>query len=200
MCQTCLGVFSSGQRFIAIFDKFYFHQECFKCMNCFSNLEMNKFYLTSDLLYLCIPCSEQRKSVRGNNSSEKKDETEKKQLLRQDEICSICQKPVVGDFLKIFGEVHHPECFRCSQCTQVCSGEFFYKDKQTLCLDCYLEKAHICKACEKPILKKMYLRYGKYWHLECLESNISDSYRDDDQKESEDLKIILENNQVYILI
>ena len=183
-CFVCLQGFLKGQKFITVLNGYFFHEDCFKCMNCATRLNLDKFYLTSDQLFLCLPCSEQRNSAKKQTkernpdfSGESHQSSDRKPPA--EEICSVCLRPITGDFLKIFGEVHHPECFKCSQCKGVCSEEFFYKDGQTLCLDCYLLKAHICKACEKPILKKMYLRYGKYWHLECLESNIRDSVRDE---------------------
>jgi len=80
--------------------------------------------------------------------------------------CAVCRKPVIGDQIKAFNKIYHPEHFQCSKCKAIIrSNEFYETNNSPLCDKCYHTAGSvICASCQKPIVGKITTALGKSYH------------------------------------
>jgi len=80
--------------------------------------------------------------------------------------CPVCRKPVIGDQIKAFNKVYHPEHFQCSKCKAIIRSTDFYEiNSNPLCDKCYQHGGSvICASCKTPIIGKVTTAMGKSYH------------------------------------
>lgn len=94
-----------------------------------------------------------------------------KRLIHHDPLehpCSICKKPIIGEYLKIRGQYIHPEHYQCEVChKQFQGGDCREYEGKFYCFEDYLRMLKkVCAACRKPIVGRSMSALNRVWHPE----------------------------------
>uniref|UniRef100_A0A8C6YXF9 Four and a half LIM domains 1 n=1 Tax=Nothoprocta perdicaria TaxID=30464 RepID=A0A8C6YXF9_NOTPE len=108
----------------------YWHDNCFRCVKCYTSLVNEPFMLRENNKVWCSNCTATEDAPR----------------------CKGCFKPIIAgdqnvEYKKM---VWHKDCFTCSQCNKVIgSGSFFPKGDDFYCVSCHEQKfAKTCAKCK----------------------------------------------------
>ncbi|NXA45974.1 FHL1 protein, partial [Nothocercus julius] len=128
----------------------YWHDNCFRCVKCYTSLVNEPFMLRENNKVWCSNCTATEDAPR----------------------CKGCFKPIIAgdqnvEYKKM---VWHKDCFTCSQCKQVIgSGSFFPKGDDFYCVSCHEHKfAKTCAKCKNPITSGGLTYQEQPWHSECF--------------------------------
>eukprot|EP01090_Pellita_catalonica_P017642 TRINITY_DN536_c0_g1_i3.p1 TRINITY_DN536_c0_g1~~TRINITY_DN536_c0_g1_i3.p1 ORF type:complete len:528 (+),score=62.05 TRINITY_DN536_c0_g1_i3:141-1724(+) len=83
-------------------------------------------------------------------------------------ICSMCKKPIIGEYIMLKGQYIHPEHFDCAACgKKLTNGNCFQHKGKYYCKEDY-DKLQIdtCAGCSKPIIGRSCTAMGRVWHPE----------------------------------
>jgi len=123
------------------------HEECFACRQCNSQL-LGSFRHHGDELW-CKRCYDEHKAPR----------------------CAACARPAEGGVTTSAfpGKVWHEDCFACKGCAAVLRGSFKHKDATLWCAPCYTDKfLPRCTACTKPVEGSVMTVSEATYHPACL--------------------------------
>lgn len=84
--------------------------------------------------------------------------------------CKNCKKPIASTYIKVDGDVFHPQCFLCAQCKKQITGSYQeYKGKHYH-PQCYKIKVGLlCAKCGKVLEDSWIELEGKKFHPQCKE-------------------------------
>jgi hypothetical protein len=128
-----------------------FHVECLVCKACSKPLD--RYCLNEDELY-CVDC------YRAN-------------FVRLPS-CAACNAEIATASLAALNATYHPDCFKCSYCSQVIRDDYVeYQGKAYCALNvapCYkLARGSICCSCNKPLQENYLKVLGRLYHKgECF--------------------------------
>ncbi|EDR22026.1 zyxin, putative [Entamoeba dispar SAW760] len=91
----------------------FVHKGCFRCSVCGCRLDG---YLIKNHDLCCVDCYQNR---------------------TVNETCQKCGKIITGKIARVDGKSWHPHCFICSICNKPIEGDFIEKDQQHICLKCH---------------------------------------------------------------
>jgi len=153
----------------------YFHPNHFCCYLCGKNLKGQKYKIDGDTKEIfCTACM---------GSRARKIEPEAK-------ICSICKRPIIGEFISLNGQPIHPEHYRCEECgCEFVGGNCHEYEGRFYCLEHYKQLImKTCGRCHKPVLGRSVTALGRVWHPEhftcevCNEAFMGSQYFEKDGK------------------
>ncbi len=135
------------------FNNRYYHENCFKCSNCQTNLNNstnNRLKLNEFEEALCPKCE-----------------------LSQAKICYICKELILhGEIILFDQNNYHPNCFNCHQCQKslIDQTNLHIHQSKAYCFQCYSQYfAPKCEQCFQPISSGKSTEFGgKLYHLDCF--------------------------------
>ena len=136
-----------------------FHATCCVCVDCNVDLATGAVGITvgEDGALLCAPC----------------------ETTRRAEICSVCDKPIAGEFVRAVGQCFHTECFACVHCGQKFSeSEPCVKgvDGKPSCTSCERrQRGEVCSACDEVLSGQFVAALGLKFHQECFRCSVCDA-------------------------
>eukprot|EP00160_Parvularia_atlantis_P014704 Unigene3816_Nuclearia_a/m.11640 Unigene3816_Nuclearia_a/g.11640 ORF Unigene3816_Nuclearia_a/g.11640 Unigene3816_Nuclearia_a/m.11640 type:complete len:219 (-) Unigene3816_Nuclearia_a:75-731(-) len=129
-----------------------FHNSCFKCGVCASDLRNKPYYFTNMTLFC------EADYVKSNFPT-----------------CKACAKPVMDEVVEFKDDSYHSLCFVCATCGVTLAGAKFVPHEGKLyCVDDFSQKtAPTCKKCGKKILTTKQQQecvkvHEERYHLECF--------------------------------
>jgi len=137
-----------------------YHVNCFVCQKCRDPLVKKPFYHTDGLTYC------------------------EKDYLDTLEKCDVCEEHIKERILRAVDKQYHPECFKCTDCTNCLDGVPFTLDatNNVLCVQCYNKKfAYTCASCSKLIVSEdgaetyRIIAMDKDFHVACYKCEVCDS-------------------------
>jgi len=137
---------------IRFMDRVY-HPEHFACAECGTSL-LGIEYKEDEGDPLCMKCKVIRVKIRETKN----------------ELCALCKKPIMGEFIILNGQKIHPEHYRCASCgCDFMGGNCKEHDGKNYCYECF-EKIvkSVCAGCGKPIIGRSLTALSRTWHPECL--------------------------------
>ncbi|XP_046578865.1 prickle planar cell polarity protein 3-A-like isoform X2 [Haliotis rubra] len=149
-CDGCQQPFKGGMK------KFEYkgqqwHDNCFTCSECKQPIG-NMSFIPRDELVICVPCYEANYAQR----------------------CTKCAGVINKGGIAYKGTPWHKECFTCTNCDKMLSGEkFTSRDEKPFCGDCYGQLfAKKCCRCTQPITgiggTKFISFEERHWHSDCF--------------------------------
>eukprot|EP00914_Ancora_sagittata_P026974 GHVO01052922.1.p1 GENE.GHVO01052922.1~~GHVO01052922.1.p1 ORF type:complete len:109 (-),score=3.53 GHVO01052922.1:214-540(-) len=57
--------------------------------------------------------------------------------LKNHPVCKVCNQQIIGVFVKIMGEPHHAECFKCASCGKNLKNQGYYESDGHLFCDAH---------------------------------------------------------------
>jgi hypothetical protein len=123
------------------------HPQCFKCINCQSELA-NIGYVKNSGRPLCKPCAAEFK---GSGKA----------------ICYKCHFPIHDGGITHHGNKYHSHHFNCFKCQDTLTSKAREHMGDLYCLRCFDKlESTVCGACRRPIEGRIIHALGKTWHPE----------------------------------
>lgn len=153
----------------------YFHPNHFCCCTCGTNLKGLKYKIDEESKDIyCLTCMSSRV----------------KKIDPVARVCSICKRPIIGEYINLRGQFMHPEHMRCEECgCELTGGNCHEFEGALYCLEHYQQLLRkTCAHCNKPILGRSVTALGRVWHPEhfmcevCKEPFMGSSYYEKDGK------------------
>ena len=128
------------------FESQSWHKECFYCVVCKTSL-VGEGFQNYDGNIMCQECYKEKVSKK----------------------CLACLKSIIGTGVQYNYRWYHQECFRCTGCNKILSGEkVLDKQGQPFCHECTTKSAKRCHACKGSITSRHTIYEGKTYHLNCF--------------------------------
>ena len=128
------------------FESQAWHKECFYCIICKESL-IGKGFQNYDANVICQECYKEKVSKK----------------------CLVCLKSITGTGIQYNFRWYHQECFQCTGCKKLLSGEkVLEKQDQLFCQECTAKSAKRCHACRGSITSRHTIYDGKTYHLDCF--------------------------------
>jgi len=137
---------------IRFMDRAY-HPEHFACGECGTSL-LGVEYKEDEGDPLCMKCKSIRIKIRETKN----------------ELCALCKKPIMGEYIILNGQKIHPEHYRCESCgCDFMGGNCKEHNGKNYCYECYEKLVkNVCAGCGKPIIGRSLTALQRTWHPECL--------------------------------
>lgn len=83
-------------------------------------------------------------------------------------MCARCKKPIIGEYVLLFGQRMHPEHFQCDMCGRdLRNGDCHEHQGKYYCHADWLKlQSDVCAGCRKPIIGRSITALGRVWHPE----------------------------------
>jgi hypothetical protein len=83
-------------------------------------------------------------------------------------MCARCKKPIIGEYILLFGQRMHPEHFQCAMCGKdLRNGDCHEHQGKSYCYEDWLKlQVNVCAGCRKPIVGRSITAMGRVWHPE----------------------------------
>jgi len=112
----------------------------------------------------------QTQALKSNEAQNWQEKLKKKKPKMVDVLCCwYCKKPIEGKVLKAMDHSFHPECLVCVDCNADFNENFYTRNGQPYCAECYGKRGGGCAECGNSMgTETALIINGKKYHKDCF--------------------------------